>query len=117
MLHMPRPYSDYAGRRKPFHVPESNPTQPHADAVTFINLGQALRNAGRFGEAVPAYKKGIQRAPENIIGHIGLGATYSLMGREKEARAEAQEVLRINPMFTVDHLCKNICLEGRIRSR
>jgi adenylate cyclase len=79
---------------------------PNANAFTFINLGHALRNAGRFEEAVPAYKKGIQRAPDNIIGHIGLGATYSLMGREKEARAEAQEILRINPMFTVDHLYK-----------
>ena len=79
---------------------------PNADAFTFINFGHALRNAGRFEEAVPAYKKGIQRAPDNIIAHIGLGATYSLMGREKEARAEAQEILRINPMFTVDHLYK-----------
>ena len=79
---------------------------PNADAFTFINFGHALRNAGRFEEAVPAYKRGIQRAPDNIIGHIGLGATYSLMGREKEARAEAQEILRINPLFTVDHLYK-----------
>ncbi len=79
---------------------------PNANAFTFINFGHALRNAGRFEEAVPAYKKGIQRAPNHIIGHIGLGATYSLMGREKEARAEAQEILRINPMFTVDNLYK-----------
>jgi adenylate cyclase len=79
---------------------------PNANAFTFINFGHALRNAGRFEEAVPAYKKGIQRAPDNIIAHIGLGATYSLMGREKEARAEAQEILRINPMFSLDHLYK-----------
>ena len=29
-----------------------------------------------------------------------------MMGREKEARAEAAEVLRINPKFSVDSLCK-----------
>jgi tetratricopeptide (TPR) repeat protein len=79
---------------------------PNADAFTYINFAHALRNAGRLEEAVLAYKKGIQRAPDNIIGHIGLGATYSLMGREKEAHAEAQEILRINPMFTVDNLYK-----------
>jgi adenylate cyclase len=28
------------------------------------------------------------------------------MGREKEARVEAQEILRINPMFSLDHLYK-----------
>ena len=33
---------------------------------------------------------------------INLTATYSMMGREKEARAEAAEVLRINPKFSLD---------------
>jgi hypothetical protein len=28
------------------------------------------------------------------------------MGREKEARAEAEEVLRINPKFSLDYLAK-----------
>ena len=79
---------------------------PNAATNTFVYLGNALRNAGRFEEAVSAYKKGIQRAPDNIIAHIGLGATYSLMGREKEARAEAEEVLRINPKFSLDYFAK-----------
>jgi len=79
---------------------------PNAGAVTFIFLGSALQMTGRFEEAVSAYKKGIQRAPDYIIAHIGLGTTYSLMGREKEARAEVKEVLRINPMFSLDQLKK-----------
>jgi adenylate cyclase len=62
--------------------------------------------AGRFEEAVSAYKKCFQRAPDSIVGHIGLGTTYSLMGREKEARAEAEEVLRINPKFSLDYFAK-----------
>jgi hypothetical protein len=28
------------------------------------------------------------------------------MGREKEARAEAEEVLRINPNFSLDHFAR-----------
>ena len=62
---------------------------------------------GRFEEAVSAYKKAIQLAPDNIIAHIGLAATYSMMGREKEARAEAAEVLRINPKFSLDYYGKD----------
>jgi adenylate cyclase len=58
---------------------------------------------GRFEEAVSAFKKALQRAPNNLTVHIGLGATYSLMGREKEARAEAEEILRINPRFSLDY--------------
>ena len=80
---------------------------PNAAANTFVYLGHALRNAGRFEEAVSAYKKGIQRAPDHLIAHIGLGTTYSLMGREKEARAEAEEVLRINPKFSLDYFAKS----------
>jgi adenylate cyclase len=80
---------------------------PNASTRTFVYLGHALRNAGRFEEAVSAYKKGIQRAPDDVIAHIGLGTTYSLMGREKEARAEAEEVLRINPKFSLDYFAKS----------
>ncbi len=79
---------------------------PNAASDTFVFLGHALRNAGRFEEAISAYKKGIHRAPDIIFAHIGLGTTYSLMGREKEARAEAEEVLRINPKFQLDYFDK-----------
>jgi adenylate cyclase len=79
---------------------------PNASTYTFVFLGHAFRNAGRFEEAVSAYKKGIQRAPDFIVAHVGLGTTYSLMGREKEARAEAKEVLRINPNFSLDHFTR-----------
>ena len=79
---------------------------PNAAAFTFVYLGHALRNAGRFEESVSAYKKGIQRAPNHLIAHVGLGTTYSLMGRDKEARAEAEEVLRINPKFSLTHFAK-----------
>jgi len=81
---------------------------PFGPTWYFFNLGNALRMAGKFEEAVSAYKKALQRAPDNIMAHIGLLATYSKMGREKEARAEAAEVLRINPKFTTDYFAKNL---------
>ena len=64
------------------------------------------RLTGRFEEAVSAYKKSIQRGPNNIFAHIQLAVTYIVMGREKEARAEAAEVLRINPKFSLDSYAK-----------
>jgi adenylate cyclase len=73
-----------------------------------FTFGRALRMTGRFEEAVSAYKKAIQFAPDNIRGHIDLAATYIMMGREKEARAEAAEVLRMNPKFSVDSFAKMI---------
>jgi adenylate cyclase len=72
----------------------------------FHNFGNALRITGRFEEAISAYKKALQRAPDNIMAHVGLLVTYSMTGREKEARAEAAEVLRINPKFSLDFWAK-----------
>jgi adenylate cyclase len=81
---------------------------PNANPITFANFGYALLMTGRFQEAVSAFKKALQRAPDHHLAHIGLGATYSLMGREKEARAEAEEVLRINPKFSLDYYAKTL---------
>ena len=50
-----------------------------------------------------AFKKTIQSAPDNLPAHLGLAATYSMMDREKEARAEAAEVLRVYPKFSLDN--------------
>ena len=79
---------------------------PFGPPHLYREFGHALRNAGRFEEAVSAYKKAIQLAPDNIYPHIFLAVTYIQMGREKEARAEAAEVLRIDPKFSVDYLAK-----------
>jgi adenylate cyclase len=81
---------------------------PNANPITFVNFGYALLMTGRFEETVSAFKKALQRAPDHPLAHIGLGATYSLMGREKEARAEAEEVLRINPKFSLDYYAKTL---------
>jgi TolB-like protein/Tfp pilus assembly protein PilF len=76
---------------------------PFGPSALYSDFATVLRITGRFEEAVSAYKKAIQIAPDNIFAHINLAATYSMMGREKEARAEAAEVLRINPKFSLDH--------------
>jgi len=79
---------------------------PFGPSILYREFGMALRNAGRFEEAVSAFKKAIQLAPDNIAAHIHLTTTYIWMGREKEARAEAAEVLRINPKYSVDYQTK-----------
>ena len=68
---------------------------------------------GRFEESVSQLKKAIQIAPDNFTAHINLAATYSMMGRETEARAEAAEVLRINPKFSLDYYAKNVGYTGK----
>ena len=80
---------------------------PVGASVLYRDFGAALRSTGRFEEAVSAYKKAIQLAPDDMLAHVHLAVTYIMMGREKEARAEAAEVLRINPKFSVDNYIKS----------
>jgi adenylate cyclase len=81
---------------------------PFCPAYEYADLGNALRMTGRFEEAVSAYKKAIEREPNFFPAYRDLAATYSMMGLDKEARAEAAEVLRINPKFSVDSWAKKM---------
>jgi adenylate cyclase len=79
----------------------------------FQNYGHTLRMAGRFEEAVLAYKKALQLSPNNLSVRINLAAAYSMWGAEKEARAEAAEVLRINPKFSLDYYVATLPYKDR----
>jgi adenylate cyclase len=65
----------------------------------YLFLGHALCHAGRHEEAVEAINKVLRRKPNNLFAHTRLISCYSLLGRDEEARAEAAEVLRLNPKF------------------
>jgi adenylate cyclase len=88
---------------------------PFGPSYLYFNLGIALMNTGRLEEAVSALRKAIQLTPDYIMAHLGLAGTYSIMGREKEAHAEAAEVIRINPKFSVDYFAKTIPLKDQSR--
>jgi len=79
---------------------------PFGPSWYFFNLGSALLLTGRSEEGILANKKALQRAPDTLLAHVLLAAAYSRMGREKEARTEAAEVLRINPKFSLDYFAK-----------
>jgi adenylate cyclase len=79
---------------------------PFGPPNLYREFGHALLYAGRFEEAVSAYKKTLQLAPDNSAAHFMLAVTYSMMGRDKEARAEAAEVLRLNPKHSLDYTAK-----------
>ena len=66
-------------------------------------MGHSYRHLGQLEEAEAAYKKVLQLySPDHLIAHLSLAALYSLMGRAKEAGAEAAEVMRIDPKFSFE---------------
>ncbi|MGD9041843.1 MAG: adenylate/guanylate cyclase domain-containing protein [Desulfobacteraceae bacterium] len=76
---------------------------PFPPSWYFVYLGVACRFLGRYDEAISAGKKAIYKEPSNVFAHIGLAATYAMAGREKDARAEGEEVLKMDPNFSLEH--------------
>ena len=66
------------------------------------SVGAAYYMAGRLEEAIAPLKQYIARYPNILGAHLHLAAVYSELGQEAEARAEAAEVLRINPAFSLE---------------
>jgi adenylate cyclase len=67
-----------------------------------LNLGHAYYLAGRYEEAIAVLKRVFNRNPNFWPAHIYLAASYIELGLEKEARAEAAELVKMNPNFSVD---------------
>src|SRR5712692_9768623 len=59
---------------------------------------------GRYREAISILKRHLASYPNSFAAHDQLIVDYSELGREDEARAEAAEVLRISPHFSLDEL-------------
>ena len=75
---------------------------PHYPPFYLFYLGEAYRLTGRYEEAIAAYKRALTRNPNLLPAHLSLAVIYSELGREEEARAEAAEVLRLNPNFSLE---------------
>jgi len=81
---------------------------PNGPTHYFLNFGTSYRMMGRYQEAITQYKKALRIAPNNIIAHLALAGTYNLLGRDEEAHAEAEEVLKINPKFSLESYAKTL---------
>jgi adenylate cyclase len=66
-----------------------------------VSEGRAYMQMGRFEEAIPPLKRFLTRYPNLVGTHLMLIACYVEMGRNEEARAEAAELMRINPQFSL----------------
>ncbi len=56
---------------------------------------------GRYEEAIPILKRTCRSISQQPMGHIGLIVAYTELGRDEDARAEAAEIMRISPGFSL----------------
>ncbi len=72
--------------------------------------GMSCLMADRKEEALTAFKELLQRAQKGefppLVSHLGLCAVYAELGKEKEARSHALEILKINPNFSLEEAKK-----------
>jgi adenylate cyclase len=80
-----------------------NPLPP---ALYFIMLAISYRDSGQYEKAIEASKKALQREPNTQFAYIHMAVSYIRLGQEKEARAAAAEILRINPKFSLERYAK-----------
>jgi adenylate cyclase len=65
-------------------------------------VGTAYAVAGHYEEARAPLQSYLSRYPNILPGHLMLAVVYSELGQAAEARAEAAEVLRLNPQFSLE---------------
>jgi tetratricopeptide (TPR) repeat protein len=75
---------------------------PHYPVFYLFTLGWAYLLTQRYDEAIATQKKILSHNRNSIEPHLILTISYSELGREEEARAEAAEVLRLSPTFSLD---------------
>ena len=78
-------------RYDPFYLP-----------VTAGHLGLARYMLKEYSEALPPLRECSSRAPDMALGHVWLAANLAQLGQLDEARAEAAEVLQLDPKYTID---------------
>jgi adenylate cyclase len=98
-----RPEEAVAMVEKAFRL---NPVGPSSYYYMYAAHSYAL--TGRYEEGIRMAKEMLARWPNNVYGHIQLAGCYVALGREEEARASAQDVLRIDPKFSAQRYVRMI---------
>ena len=71
-------------------------------------LAIAHRNNGQYEKAIELCKKGLSGNPDNLSVYLTLTISYSLFNYTEEANKAAEEVLRIDPNFSLEYYANTI---------
>jgi TolB-like protein/Flp pilus assembly protein TadD len=69
--------------------------------MTFLGIGAALIELGRFDEAIVVLKKALRQNPSYMPACRCLASAFAHLGRDAEAHDAAARALEIDPAFTI----------------
>jgi len=75
-----------------------NPIPP---TMYLYSLGLSYAFTGQYEEGIKWCEKAVREEPDALYARIMMTVVYSWSGQDEEARAEAAEVLRIQPKYTI----------------
>jgi len=82
-------------------VEKTERIDPRNRGLYELDRGAAYILMGRYAEAIPVFKAYFVSYPHVMWAHVWQAVAYSELGREQEARAEAVEIMRISPGFSL----------------
>jgi adenylate cyclase len=91
-----------------------NPLDP---APSLFGLGDTYRIMGRYEEAIPKLEKALIHKPKHFGVLLNLAACYSELGREEEAHAIVEQLLKLNPKFSLERFAKRMLNRGAVKER
>ena len=75
-----------------------NPIPP---TFYLFGLGLSYSLDGQYEKGIEWCEKAVRQNPDDFFARIIMTAVYSMSGLDEDARAEATEVLRINPKWSI----------------
>jgi adenylate cyclase len=65
------------------------------------SIGLSYAYTGQYEKGITWCEKAVRQDPNDLLARMMMTVVYSLSGRDEEARAEAAEILRIQPKFSL----------------
>ncbi|MCP4335482.1 MAG: tetratricopeptide repeat protein [Gammaproteobacteria bacterium] len=79
----------------------------------YVHWGQTCRVLGKIDESIEAYQEMLRQDPDQLEGHIGLAGIFSESRDMKKAKKHADEVLRIDPGFSISRYFSSIAFRDQ----
>jgi adenylate cyclase len=90
------------------YAKQSMRLSPVLRAEDYWILGRGYFMTGQYDESIATWEKALKANPDYMLGHLYLAMCYASMGRDTDSSAEAKEILRINPKFSIESYAKTL---------